>query len=111
MPTILPRIKTLTQLDNHTVELQTKNNRALAIWNNLSTYDYDPASATHPMPNFTWNIPTNQAVIEYNSGYSEMYYNGTAYSGLTTAQKQQFWQWIDKFIVQAMKNYDKTYGF
>lgn len=108
---IYPRIKTLTHLDNHTVELQTKDNRAQAIWYDLNNYDYDPLTATHPMPHFDWNIPTTQVMISFDSGNGEMYYDGHGYSSLTTGQKQQFWQWIDKFIVACMKNYDKVYGF
>ena len=111
MPASIPRIKTTTQLDNHTVELQTKDNRASTIYNNLVAYDYDPVSASHPMPDFDFYIPTNQKIIQYKNGNGEMYFDGSPYSVLSTAQKQQFWQWIDKAIVYGMKNYDKNYGF
>ena len=111
MPSTIPRIKTTTQLDNHTVEIQTKDNRAATIYNNLSSYDYDPATASHPMVTFAYSIPTNGKLIEYNSGYGEMYYDSTGYSSLTTAQKVIFWQWIDKAIAYGLKNYDQYWGF
>jgi len=106
-----PRIKTLTQLDDHTVEIQTKDNRASTIFYDLSVYDYDPATATHPMPRFRYSIPTNGLIIEYDPVNSEMVYDGIPYSGLNSNQKVIFWQWIDKAIVFGMKVYDKTYGF
>ena len=59
MPLSIPRIKTTTQLDNHSVEIQTKDNRATTIFYDLSVYDYDPATASHPMPSFYYTIPTN----------------------------------------------------
>jgi hypothetical protein len=111
MPSVIPRIKTTTQLDKHTVEIQTKDNRASTIYTNLQSYDYDPATASHPMPGWTYYIPTTQKIIEFNFGYGEMYYDGSPYSVLSTEQKQQFWQWIDKAIVYGMKEYDKTWGF
>ena len=111
MPAAIPRIKTTSQLDNHTVELQTKDNRASTIYNNLLAYDYDPATMSHPMPRFDYVIPTNGKIIHYENGFGEMYYDGTPYSSLSTEQKQQFWQWIDKAIVYGMKKYDETYGF
>ena len=111
MPATIPRIKTTTQLDNHTVELQTKDNRASTIYNNLLTYDYDPATMSHPMPRFDYVIPINGKIIRYENGFGEMYYDGIPYSSLSTEQKQQFWQWIDKAIVYGMKQYDKAYGF
>jgi predicted lipoprotein len=111
MPTANPRIKTTTQLDNHTVELQTKDNRAATIYNNLQTYDYDPATASHPMVSFSWKVPTTNKTIELNTGAGEMYYDGTGYSSLSSEQKVVFWQWIDKFVAACLKNYDKNYGF
>jgi hypothetical protein len=112
MPTpALPRIKTLTQLDNHTVELQTKDNRAYSIFQYLLQYDYDPASGGHPMPHFRYVVPTNGIKIEFDPGNSEMVYDGNPYSTLNSDQKAIFWQWIDRAIVIGLKNYDKTYGF
>jgi len=111
MPLTVPRIKTTTQLDNHSVELQTKDNRALTIYNNLSTYDYDPVTASRPMVNFSWQVPTNNKTIEFNAGAGEMYYEGTAYSSLSSEQKVVFWQWIYKFVAACLKNYDIYYGF
>jgi len=111
MPSTIPRIKTTTQLDNHTVELQTKDNRASTIYNNLQSYDYDLVSPSKPMPNFVYSIPTNGKTIEYNNGYGEMYYDSSPYSVLSPEQKVVFWQWIDKAIVYGMKKYDKQYGF
>jgi hypothetical protein len=111
MPATLPRIKTLTHLNNHTVEIQTKDNRAATIYNNLLTYDYDPSSATHPMPRWSYLIPTTQKIINFDPGYGEMYFDASPYSVLSTAQKRDFWQWIDKAIVYGMKIYDETYGF
>ena len=106
-----PRIKTLTQLDDHTVEIQTKDNRAAAIFLDLSIYDYDPVTATHPMPDFDYIVPTNQKKITYKNANGEMYYDSTPYSSMNSSQKVVFWQWIDKAIVFGMKNYDKNYGF
>ena len=111
MPATIPRIKTTTQLDNHTVELQTKDNRASTIYNNLQSYDYDPATASHPMPGWAYKIPTNQKNIAYEPGAGEMYYDSSPYSVLSSDQKVIFWQWIDKAIVYGMKQYDKQYGF
>jgi hypothetical protein len=111
MPVSIPRIKTTTQLDNHSIEIQTKDNRATTIYNNLSVYDYDPATASHPMVTFAYSIPTNGKTIEYNNSYGEMYYDSSPYSVLSPEQKVVFWQWIDKAIVYGMKQYDKNYGF
>jgi hypothetical protein len=111
MPSITPRIKTLTQLDNHTVEIQTKDNRAATIYNNLQSYDYDPTTATHPMQGWGYKIPTNKKTIVYEPGVGEMILDSTVYSSLTSEEKVIFWQWIDKAIVYGMKEYDKAYGF
>jgi hypothetical protein len=111
MPVTIPRIKTTTQRDNHSVELQTKDNRAQTIYNNLQSYDYDPVSATHPMPGWGYIIPTNKKIIVYEPGVGEMILDSTVYSSLTPEEKVIFWQWIDKAIVYGMKEYDKAYGF
>jgi len=110
-PTIIPRIKTLTQLDNHTVEIQTKDNRAFTIYNNLYSYDYDPATSSHPMPGWAYRIPTNKKTIVFEPGTGEMILDSNVYSSLSVEEKVIFWQWIDKAIVYGMKQYDKTYGF
>jgi len=111
MPSVIPRIKTTTQLDNHSIEIQTKDNRATTIYNNLQSYDYDPVSASHPMPGWAYTIPTNKNRIVFEPGAGEMYYEGTPYSSLPSEDKVIFWQWIDKAIVYGMKQYDKYWGF
>jgi len=111
MPLPVPRIKTTTQLDNHSVEIQTKDNRAATIYNNLQSYDYDPVTLSHPMPGWAYKIPTNQKRIIYEPGAGEMILESTAYSSLPSEDKVIFWQWIDKAIAYALKNYDKNYGF
>jgi len=110
MPSTTPRIKTTTQLENHTVEIQTKDNRAETIYNNLNTYDYNPVSASHPMVGFQYDVPTTKRKITFEPGAGGMQYDSTLYSGLTSEQKIIFWQWIDKAIVYGMKVYDETYG-
>jgi len=108
---LTPRIKTLTQLDNHTVEIQTKDKRAYSIYLFLTQYDYDIVSNTHPMPNWAYTIPTNKKIIRYENTFGEMAYDGNLYSSLSAEEKVIFWQWIDKAIVYGMKQYDKNYGF
>jgi hypothetical protein len=111
MPSVIPRIKTSTQLDNHSVEIQTKDNRAATIYNNLQSYDYDLVSPSKPMPGWTYIIPTNQKQIVYEPGAGQMVLNGIGYLSLTPEDKVIFWQWIDKAIVYGMKKYDTYWGF
>lgn len=107
--TILPRIKGKTQLDNHTIELQTKDNRQFALYNFINTYDYT-GTGSFPMVAFSYKVPVNQKIISYEPGAGDLIYNGTPYPSLSSDDKVIFWQWIDKFVAACIKNYDKTYG-
>jgi hypothetical protein len=110
MPSAILRIKTLTQLDNHSVELQTKANRVQAIYNCLQSYDYTNSGGSYPMPDFDWAIPTNGVSIRYRNSIGEIEYNYNPYSSLSPQDRIVFWKWIDKFIVQCLKNYDINYN-
>ena len=98
------RIKTTDQLNNHTTELSLKDQRSQDVYFWLS--NYNPGFG--PMPYFSWTIPTIKSVIEYGPTFSEITFDGDPYSTLTPEQKRHFWQWIDKFVVACMKNYDEV---
>lgn len=106
MPLNPTRIKAKDQLDNHTVELRLRSERAATIFYYLDTYNPGPGA----MPIVEWNTPTTGSPFLYKSTNGELYFEGLPYNSLTTEQAREFWQWVDKFVVVCMKAYDKEYG-
>jgi hypothetical protein len=93
-------------LARHFIELQSKQIRAESAFALLNSYNWNSTGA---MPVVTWAAPTGFN-FEFNPSYGELYYKGTAYSGLNSQQKREFFQYLPKFIFECLKEYDSAYN-
>lgn len=93
----------------HTIELLNKTKRANDAYLALAQYDFEGTGAFATGGPFNWTDPLGN-VYQFSNGAGEILLNGAAYSALSSADKQQFFMYLDKFIVACMKQYDIDYS-
>ena len=93
-------------LDNHTIELKNKAQRAANAYTALETYNFNGSGV---MPTHTWTAPTGRD-FTFTPGLGELEYDGAVYSSINSQKKKEFFQYLPRFIAECMKNYDLTYG-
>lgn len=101
--------KTKVQLDNNTIDVQLKLIRAENSYNYIKDYDWTGVGSA-PMPDFEWAVPTTGKVMRYRNGIGQLEYDYIPYPSLGFEERVIFWQWLDKFVHQAILNYNKNYG-
>jgi hypothetical protein len=90
----------------HSVELYNKAKAAEDAYLTLSQYDFEGVGL---LSAHSWTDPTGN-VYSFTSGGGEIVFNSTVYSSLTSAEKRLFFVYLDKFIVECMKQYDIDYN-
>jgi hypothetical protein len=93
----------------HTIELLNKTKRANDAYFALAQYDFNGIGVFAAAAPFDWTDPVGN-VYRFSNGAGEILLNGNAYSALSSADKQQFFMYLDKFIVACMKQYDIDYN-
>jgi hypothetical protein len=90
----------------HSVELYNKAKAAEDAFQTLSQYNFEGIGT---LSAHSWTDPTGN-VYSYTAGGSEIVFNSTAYSSLTSADKRLFFVYLDRFIVECLKQYDLDYN-
>ncbi|NCX93082.1 MAG: hypothetical protein EBX40_00180 [Gammaproteobacteria bacterium] len=94
-------------LDQHAVEIQNKAQRAASAYMLLNNYNWNSTGAM-PSP-ISWTAPTTRE-FRFDNSLSELYYNSTGYSSMTSQEKREFFQYLPKFIQYCLDVYDDTYN-
>jgi hypothetical protein len=107
MPTLLNKTSQFEQIASaHSVELYNKAKAAADAYQTLSQYNFEGVGA---LSAHSWTDPTGN-VYSFTAGGSEIVFNSTAYSSLSSADKKLFFVYLNKFIVECMKQYDIDYN-
>lgn len=99
--------RTAIQLSNYEHELQMKAIWADQAYRRLDQFNTGPG----PMPNTVYALPDGSGDdIQFIPGAGELYFHSTPYSALSWDQKIKFFQYLDKFIAYATREYSHTYN-
>ena len=99
--------RTGIQFSNYEHALEMKAVWAAQAYERLDQFNPGPG----PMPNIVYVIPDGSGDdIQYIAGAGELYFHGNLYSSLGWDQKIKFFQYLDKFIAYATREYSHTYN-
>ena len=93
-------------LVQHSSELYNKDFRAISAYLLLDQYNWQ---GTGTLPSVSWIDPQGNH-WDFVPGSGEISFGGTAYSGLNSAQKRNFFQYLPKFVQACLDAYDDAYS-